>query len=96
MAPDMKNIDSAFQFVLGDYATTKVVEAFGKWLKTQSYAPTPADIVAIIENKPIFDTATYIAIKDRMKEGEFMLEREKQYLRDYERQKLNEGLGETL
>ena len=93
--PDMENIDSAFQFVLGHYDIDVVVAAFSHWLKTQTYAPTPADIVNIIEKKPIFDTSLYLTIKKNIAEpGEFVTDEEKDYVRKYEAHKLNEGLGE--
>lgn len=70
------------QMVLGRFSYEDVRKAFGIYLQKSSDMPKPADIVKIIE-PPIEErkwcATTFIDIKRRAREGQFITKDEKQY-----------------
>ncbi len=74
------------QMTLGRFEYEVVKEAFGEYLQRGSIMPTPADIIKIIE-PPIeprkWCGATFIDIKRRWREGQFISTEEKKYCSDY-------------
>lgn len=74
------------QMMLGrfDYETVKT--AFAKYLASNSTMPTPADIIKIIE-PPVeprkFCKVTFLDIKRRSREGQFITAAEQKYCNDF-------------
>lgn len=82
----LANITKLFQLVLGRFHISQVEGAFAQYLATNSTMPTPADIVKIIEPpiKPVkWCATTFIDIKRRSREGQFITDTEKKYCEDF-------------
>ena len=80
------NITKLFQLVLGRFSIADVENAFAVYLQKNSVMPTPADIVKIIE-PPIeprkWCATSFIDIKKRWREGQFITDAEKSYCNDF-------------
>lgn len=80
------NITKLFQLILGRFQISQVEFAFAKYLETHSVMPTPADIVKIIE-PPVeprkWCGATFIDIKRRWRENQFITDAEMKYCHDF-------------
>jgi len=74
------------QMMLGKFPYEQVRSAFETYLNTNSEMPKPADIIAIIEperQKKKWCSTTFIDIKKRGREGQFITEAEKKYCEDF-------------
>lgn len=72
--------------ILGRFDYETVREAFSIYLENSSDMPKPADIVKIIEPLKVkrkWCVATFKDIKRRTREGEFIMDHEKQYVEDF-------------
>lgn len=82
--------DAAFQKALGRFSIDAVHEAFNVYITRRSDVPAVADILHILEPPPpVYDKATYIGIKQKIKSDVFVSDQEKQYCRFYEQQQIN-------
>lgn len=74
------------QMTLGRFEYEIVRDAFSQYLQTGSTMPTPADIIKIIE-PPVQErkwcATTFIDIKRRMRENQFIMDSERQYCNDF-------------
>ena len=77
--------------VLKDYDAHKVVEAIRTWLKTSPEFPTPADILVIVDPLVKLDKSVYVNLCKRRDSGDYLLKKEKDYIRFYE----GKVVGET-
>lgn len=93
---EMEYKDRGFQWLLKGYDIVEVQIAFEKYLRSNSDLPAPADIIAIIDHKPVFSDTLYRAIKAKAKNDPYYwhTDKERKYMKDYEKHRLNEGLGE--
>lgn len=80
------NITKLFQLVLGGFKISDVETAFAQYLESNTNMPTPADIVKIIE-PPVeprkWCAITFIDIKRRTRENQFITDAEKKYVQDF-------------
>lgn len=77
-----------FKLVLGRFTWGVIEKAFSIFLNDADKMPTPADIVKIIEppkQERKWCGATYIQLCQRKRENQFMLDRELQYIADFEK-----------
>lgn len=78
----MEYRDQMFQSVLSDYPIDVIRAAFLTFVKRNKALPTPSCIVGIIEPpEPIPDMAIYVGIRNKVKVGIFVSQREHEYLR---------------
>lgn len=78
----MEYRDQMFQQVLVPYPISLVREAFIEHIRCKANLPTPADIVNLIEPpEPTPDWAAYVGILARLKEGGYVSDDQKEYLR---------------
>lgn len=74
------------QMILGRFDYEAVRKAFGQFLQNSSDMPKPADIIKIIE-PPIeprkWCATTFIDIKRRTRENQFITDAEKKYVEDF-------------
>ena len=82
----LANMEKVFQMVLGRFTIEEVEDAFMVYLGRETVIPKPADIVKIIE-PPVESKkwcgATFIDIKRRLRDGEFITDSEKKYCLEY-------------
>ena len=74
------------QMTLGRFDYEVVREAFGRYLQHGATMPTPADIIKIIEPPVVprkWCGATFIDIKRRSRENQFITNAEKKYCDDF-------------
>ena len=87
----LKNLEGAFQMVLGRFSIEQVEDAFRVYMEAKTTMPKPADIVKIIE-PPVeprkWCGATFIDIRRRQREGQFILDQELSYLKDFQAVKI--------
>jgi len=75
-----------FQAVLGRFTTQEVQKAFSIYMETQTVIPKPADIVRLIEppeNPRNWCKVTFLDIKRRQREEQFISDDEIQYCKDF-------------
>jgi hypothetical protein len=90
---DIAVLADIFLTDLQGYEPDKVLQAIRQWRRTSPEFPTPADIEAILNPKPKFDSFLYQRLlKKSQTSGEFMMPSEWEYIKKYEKHKLNEGL----
>lgn len=97
---NIKGIAKVFIRILENYPLEAITKAFMWHLRSAVDFPTPADIVHIIDPKPIFDKPTYIAHKkwlENNKDAVWSLkERDAQaYCKAYEDSVMEEATGKT-
>lgn len=81
------------QMALGRFDYESVREAFGIYLQTNSDMPKPADIIMILEphKKPkTWCATTFIDIKRRARENQFITNAEKKYCEDFVQARIKE------
>lgn len=79
-----------FIALLGDYPAEGVLEAFRKYIQTRSEFPVPADIIGIIEGRVSRDQSVYRQLLAQRREGVFLTDEEKDYIRKYEQQTMGD------
>lgn len=75
-----------FQLVLKDYTYNEVEQAIYRYMQVAKTMPKPADIINIInppKKKREFCKVTFLDIKRRMRENQFITFEEEQYIRDF-------------
>lgn len=81
------------QMTLGRFDYEKVRDAFSKYLQYGATMPTPADIIKIIE-PPVeprkWCGATFVDIKRRTREGQFITNAENKYCEDFIQARIKE------
>ena len=85
-AEQLENINAAFQMYLEDYTYNQVEQAFKIYMKASSVMPKPADIVKIIDPpkpKRKWCGATFIDIRRRIRENQFITDEEQKYCSDF-------------
>lgn len=88
----LANVVKTFELVLGRFRFDQIERAFAVYLERNTQMPKPADIVNIIEPpaaKRKWCGATFLDIKRRMREGQFITKDERQYCDDYISQATN-------
>ena len=75
---------------LADKPPKRVVKAFERYVRERTKFPTIADILGIIEERIRPDKPYYMALRKQLERGEYLSEREQNYIRAYERQVLND------
>ena len=80
----LTNTIRLFKFALADYTNDQIQNAFQIYIKRNKEFPSPADIVNIIDPPKILDRDVYKELCRRRSNGEFMLERETKYIKEYE------------
>jgi len=84
--------EAGFQMMLAGYDIDEVEAAFIKYCKKHDDIPAPANIIGIIENRPVYSEAIYRQIKaDILCPTTFVSKQEKQYLEDYKVYMLGEA-----
>lgn len=82
----LDNLGNMFQFMLGGYTYAKIEWAMREYLKRNNQLPAPSDIINIIE-PPVearkWCATTFIDIKRRTREGQFITNDEKKYVQDF-------------
>lgn len=68
-ASDIQVVAKIFLADLSDYPAEKVAGALEKWRKTSPEFPTPADIIAILDNKPKMSADVYRTMLKRFKDS---------------------------
>lgn len=82
----LSNIAEVFKLVLGRFTIVQIEMAFRIYMEKETTMPKPADIVKIIE-PPIeprkWCATTFIDIKRRTRENQFITTTERQYCNDF-------------
>jgi hypothetical protein len=86
---DLEAVVKVFIKVLDGYEPKEIMQAIKKWLTISPEFPTPSDILKILDPQPIYDKTVYISIKNKLKNGEFLMQREEDYIRKYESNVIN-------
>lgn len=80
------NLQKSFILVLGKFPIGEIEQAFALYMATHTAMPKPADIMKIIR-PPIearkWCTTTFIDIKRRSREGQFITAKEREYCSDF-------------
>lgn len=79
-----------FLSIIGKYEAEDVFMAMGRYVRQRSRFPTPADIVGIIEERVKRDPSYYNTIREKLKKGQNLTAEQSYYLKEYERQALND------
>lgn len=82
----LKNVAEMFRLVLGRFTINQIEAAFKIYIEKNTVMPKPADIVKIIEppaEPRKWCGATFIDIKRRTRENQFITNAEKQYCEDF-------------
>lgn len=88
----LQRMGEIFILLLGKYEIEPVKMAFMKYMQNYTIMPKPADIIKILEPKsePIkFCATTFIDIKRRQREGQFITQAETTYCQDFINSKVN-------
>ena len=73
----MRYRDQMFQMILGDFPYEVVKKAFIEFLRESPHLPTPSDIYKrIVPPAPKPDWAVYVGLREEIKQGKFVTERE--------------------
>lgn len=85
---DIKTLTKIFLEDLKEFTPEKVLSAIKSWRKTQREFPTPADIMGILDPKPVLDKSVYLSIQDKRKKqgGEYLSDKEWKYIAAYEKE----------
>ena len=79
----LESLNSVFQMCLSEFTFAEVREAFKVYLMSNAEMPAPADIVKIIRPPRVWCATSFIDIKRRSREGEYITQREQQYCVDF-------------
>lgn len=81
----LENVDKLFQFTLQEFTIKEVKEAFQEYVKNNSVMPKPSDIVDIITGakEKVWCSATFIDLRRRGREGQYLTPEERQYCDDF-------------
>jgi len=89
----LANLAESFRFILGRFTIEQVESAFRAYMESSTSMPKPADIVKIIE-PPVeprkWCGATFIDIKRRKREGQFITLDEEKYCYDFLQARIKE------
>lgn len=87
---DFAGIQETYLAFLSNYEVGKITKAFEKYIRTRTIFPAPADIIGIIEGRIKKDPAIYRNLLAQRRAGAYLMDEEKEYIRKYERQTLND------
>lgn len=79
----LKNINKLFQIKLANFTWKQIEDAFGMYLNTGTAMPKPADIISIIEPKPVWCKLTFQEIRKKQIACEFVTDDEYRYCEEF-------------
>lgn len=83
---ELKTLVDGFVWMLGDQPALKVFEAIKQYVLRNNDIPTPSDVMNIIDppkEEHKWCVVTFLDIKRRKREGQFVMDHEEQYCSDF-------------